>query len=123
MTRTEPIIAVQNVAASSRWYQQLLDCESVHGGDTFEILQDKDGTVILCLHHWGEHEHPTMTDPGLSAGNGLILFFRVSDLDKAWANASRLETGIEQAPHHNPNSGRQQFTLRDPDGYYLIVSA
>jgi len=123
MTRTEPIIAVQSVAASSRWYQQLLDCKSAHGGDTFEILQDKDGTVILCLHHWGEHEHPTMIGPGLSAGNGLILFFRVSDLDKAWANASHLETGIEQAPHHNPNSGRQQFTLRDPDGYYLIVSA
>ena len=123
MTRTEPIIAVKNVAESSRWYQRLLDCKSTHGGDSFEILQDENGTVILCLHHWGEHEHPTMLDPAIPAGNGLILYFRVSDLDKTWANASRLKDGIEQPPHYNPNSGKQQFALRDPDGYYLIVSA
>lgn len=123
MTRTEPIIAVKDVAASSRWYQQLLDCRGTHGGNTFEILEDKDSTVILCLHHWGEHDHPSMMDASIPAGNGLILYFRVSDLDQTWNNALDMKINIEQAPHLNLNSGQQQFTLRDPDGYYLIVSA
>lgn len=74
MPRTEPIIAVQNVQKSSEFYQNLLNCQSQHGGETFEILTDND-VVILCLHKRGEHEHPTMLNPGNQPGNGLILSF------------------------------------------------
>lgn len=122
MIRTETIIAVKNVIESSEWYQQLLECDSSHGGNTFEILTDKDGTTILCLHKWGEHEHPTMTDPNIVIGNGLILYIRVSGLNKIWNNALALKANIHQKPHLNPNSGRNQFTLRDLDGYYLMIS-
>lgn len=123
MTRTETIIAVDNVSKSSKWYQELLGCESSHGGDTFEILKNQNGTVILCLHRWGEHEHPTMANPKIPVGNGLILYFRVTDLDKIWENAMRLKLNIEKEPHLNPNSGERQFTLRDLDHYYIIISA
>jgi hypothetical protein len=122
MTRTETIIAVKNVVESSKWYQQLLDCNSSHGGNTFEMLTDSDDTVILCLHKWGEHEHPTMADPKITIGNGLILYIRVSDLKKIWENAKALNADIHQEPHLNPNSGQTQFTLRDLDGYYLMIS-
>ena len=122
MTRLETIIAVKDVAGSSKWYQNLLGCKSSHGGDTFEILTDVDGTVILCLHRWGDHEHPTMTDPNIAVGNGLILYFRVLDLHEVWNNAVRLNLSVEQEPHVNENSGQKQFILRDMDGYYLIVS-
>ena len=122
MIRTEPIIAVKNVSKSSKWYQRLLDCKSGHGGDSFEILQDKDDTVILCLHKWGEHDHPTMTDPNLPIGNGLILYIRVNNLDEIWQNAIELKANIEEQIHLNSNSGQQQFTLRDADGYYLMIS-
>jgi catechol-2,3-dioxygenase len=122
MTRLETIIAVKDVAKSSKWYQDLLDLESNHGGDNFEMLTAGSGTVILCLHRWGEHDHPTMTDPGITVGNGLILYFRVSVLDEIWSNAIRLNIDIEQEPHWNENSGQQQFILRDLDGYYLIIS-
>ena len=30
--KAQPLIAVRNVERSSRWYQQLLDCQSGHGG-------------------------------------------------------------------------------------------
>jgi hypothetical protein len=30
--RPQPLIAVTDVEASSRWYQRLLDCQSAHGG-------------------------------------------------------------------------------------------
>lgn len=59
MVRAETIIAVKNVPESSKFYQKLLGFKSEHGGNTFEILaSEKQG--ILCLHKWGDHEHPTM---------------------------------------------------------------
>jgi catechol 2,3-dioxygenase-like lactoylglutathione lyase family enzyme len=122
MTRLETIIAVKDVAESSKWYQNLLNLESNHGGDNFEMLTAKNGTVILCLHRWGEHDHTTMTDPSITVGNGLVLYFRVSDLVEIWSNAIRLNIDIEQEPRLNENSGQQQFILRDLDGYYLIIS-
>lgn len=122
MTRLETIIAVKDVPKSSKWYQDLLNLKSNHGGDSFEMLADKNGNVILCLHKWGEHEHPTMKDPSIGVGNGLILYFRVSDLNEVWSNAIKLNLDIEQEPHLNENSGQQQFTLRDLDSYYIIIS-
>ncbi|MGE8427332.1 MAG: glyoxalase [Sphingobacterium sp.] len=121
MTRTEPIIAVKTVSKSSLFYQRLLGCTSQHGGETFEILTDN-GTVILCLHKWGEHDHPTMRDQK-HAGNGFILFFRVDNLQQIFENATLLNAVIEKDIHYNENSLKDQFILRDPDNYYLIVSA
>lgn len=122
MTRLETILAVKDVAKSSKWYQDLLNLKSNHGGDNFEMLANTNGEVILCLHRWDEHDHPTMKDPSVTVGNGLILYFRVSDLNEVWNNAIKLNLDIEQEPHLNENSGQQQFILRDLDSYYLIIS-
>ncbi len=121
MVKTEPIIAVKDVRKSSFFYQQLLACKSEHGGDTFEILTSN-GTVVLCLHQWGEHEHPTMLSATENNGNGLILFFRVDELQTIFEKAQALNANIEREIHYNPNSLKNQFTLRDLDGYYLIIS-
>ncbi len=122
MTRLETIIAVKDVAKSSKWYQDLLNLKSKHGGDSFEMLADDNGAVILCLHRWNEHDHPTMKDLNVAVGNGLILYFKVSDLNEVWSNAIKLNLDIEQEPHLNENSGQQQFILRDLASYYLIIS-
>lgn len=63
MTKMDPIIAVKDVEASSKWYQSVFGCRSMHGGQEFDILVSKDDEVVICLHKWGEHGHPTMTDP------------------------------------------------------------
>ena len=122
MIRAETIIAVNDVRRSSDWYTQLLGCKSDHGGDTFEVLVDEDGTVILCLHATGEHDHPTMPDNGAERGNGLILYLRVDDLGTVWRKALELNAVIESEPAVNPNSGKMAFALRDPDNYYLLIS-
>lgn len=121
MVRTETIIAVKNVPESSKFYQKLLDCKSEHGGNTFEILTSEK-QVILCLHKWGEHEHPTMLSSEKEVGNGLILFFRVDKLKKIFENAKILNATIEKEIHYNENSLKNQFILRDLDSYYLIIS-
>lgn len=121
MANLETIIAVKNIPKSSEFYQKLLDCKSEHGGETFEILTSEE-TVLLCLHKWGEHEHPTMLNAEKEIGNGLILFFRVGDINQVLENAKKLKANIEKEIHYNENSLKNQFTLRDLDGYYLIIS-
>ena len=121
MIRTETIIAVKDVKKSSAFYQNLLNCNSEHGGDTFEILTNED-IVILCLHKWGDHEHPTMLNSEKEVGNGLILFFRVDNLKQIFENAIKLNVYIEKEIHYNENSLKNQFILRDIDNYYLIIS-
>lgn len=123
MIRPETIIAVNDVEKSSEWYRELMNCESKHGGETFEILADKDDTVILCLHKWGDHHHATLTDSKIQAGNGLILYFRVSNFDEIWNNANKLKAKIEEPPHLNQNSGKEEFSLRDIDGYYVSITS
>ncbi len=122
MIKCQPIIAVRSVEDSSKWYQTLLTCKSLHGGSTFEMLADQNNEVVLNLHKWGEHEHPTLTDSNMNSGNGLILYFTVLNLDSVWENALLLEAKIEETRHVNPNSGKEQFCVRDLDGYYLMIS-
>jgi hypothetical protein len=51
------------------------------------------------------------------------LFFRVDDFDMALNRARALVVRFEEEPHLNPNTQTQEFSLRDPDGYYVTISA
>jgi catechol 2,3-dioxygenase-like lactoylglutathione lyase family enzyme len=125
MKRTWTIIGVADVPKSFRWYQSLLGLpETAPAHDYFGQVLDSDGTVLLCLHAWGAHGHPPLTSPHeAKPGNGLLLFFRVDDLHLALPRARDLVSRLEEEPHVNPNTGTREFSLRDPDGYYVTISA
>jgi catechol 2,3-dioxygenase-like lactoylglutathione lyase family enzyme len=125
MKRLWTIVGVRDVPASFKWYQSLLgQPEAAPAHSYFGQILDADGTVLLCLHQWGEHDHPPLTSPdGATPGNGLLLFFRVDDFDAALQRARALAARFEEEPHVNPNTGTSEFALRDPDGYYVMVSA
>lgn len=125
MKRTWTIIGVSDVDASFKWYQSLLGLPTTAPAhDDFGQILDSDGTVLLCLHQWGAHEHPSLMHPVHGKpGNGLLLFFRVDDFDSALPRARLLVTRFEEEPQMNPNTGTMEFSLRDPDGYYVSVSA
>ena len=125
MKRTWTIIGVADVARSVGWYQCLFgQPRSSPAHDYFGRILDEDGTVLLCLHQWGSHDHPTLADAGAATpGNGLLLFFRVDDFEQALARARGLAAQLEEEPSINPGTGTREFALRDPDGYYVMVSA
>lgn len=125
MKRTWTIIGVADVGRSLRWYQSLFgQPTSPPAHDDFGQVLDADGTVLLCLHQWGAHDHPTLTAPEEARpGHGLILFFRVDDFDATLDRARPLVVALEEEPHLSPNTGTREFALRDPDGYYVMVSA
>ena len=125
MKRTWTIIGVGKVAVSFKWYQSLLGlAETAPAHDDFGQILDTDGTVLLCLHEWGVHEHPPLMSPeDGTPGNGLLLFFRVDDFGLALPRARALVKRFEEEPHMNPSTGTMEFSLRDPDGYYVTISA
>ena len=125
MKRTWTIIGVSDVPSSFKWYQSLLGLpETAPAHDDFGQILDSDGTVLLCLHAWGAHEHPSLMSPDQATpGNGLLLFFRVDDFDASLKRARALVTRLEEEPHTNPSTRTMELSLRDPDGYYVTISA
>lgn len=120
--KIDPIIAVKDVEASSKWYQSVFNWKSMHGGKRFDVLVSENDEIIICLHQWGEDDHPTMTNPNIAPGNGLILYFRTENMPVIRQNVEKMGWAIEEDIHLNPNSTKMEFSLRDPDGYYLTIT-
>jgi hypothetical protein len=51
------------------------------------------------------------------------LFFRVDDFDMALVRARAIVARLEEEPNTNPKTGTNEFSLRDPDGYYVTISS
>ena len=113
MKRTWTVIGVADVANSLKWYQSLFGqpiTKPAH--DYFGQILDTDGTVLLCLHQWGAHEHPSLTSPDQAQpGNGLLLFFRVDDFAETLLRVRALVDELEEEPSLNPNTDRR---IRSP---------
>jgi catechol 2,3-dioxygenase-like lactoylglutathione lyase family enzyme len=127
--RPQPLIAVRDVEASSRWYQRLLGCRSDHGGKEYERLT-ADGVLVLQLQHWSvEHHHGPIGNPELKPyGNGVLLWFEIDDFDAALARAEELKAEIVLPRHRNPPEGvggpnHWECWLRDPDGYTVVLAS
>lgn len=123
MTRLDPIIAVKNVTESNQWYKKVFGFENRHTGhEHFAILYSEEGEIILCLHQWGMHEHPSLISPLPSSGNGLLLYFCTDKIDSIKHTIDAMQWPIEEEMHLNNNSLRREFSFRDPDGYFLTIT-
>jgi len=123
MIKIDPIIAVKDVEASSKWYQQIFGFRRAHGGnEKFAVLGSENDEILLCLHKWEEHNHPTMKNPSITPGNGLILYFRTEHMDAIRKNVEEIGNIVEEDIHLNPNSQKNEFSFRDPDGYFLTIT-
>jgi len=122
--RPQPLIAVRDVEASSRWYQRLIGCRSGHGGREYEQLVERGGAMIMQLHAWDAHEHPHMGDPSVRPlGNGVLLWFQIDDFSAALERAGQLGAEILDGPKVNPNAHHREVWLRDPDGYVVVLAS
>ena len=66
---------------------------------------------------------PVDKSPPRYAWQRLLLFFRVDNFDMPLPTARALVAQLEEEPHVNPSTGTMEFSLRDPDGYYVTISA
>ena len=122
----QPLIAVRDVRASSRWYQQLLGAESLPEHphrDLYERIHC-DNRLILQLHAWDEEDHPNLVNRNAAPpGHGVLLWFEVEDFDAVVARARSLRAEIVLEPHFNPAPKHREMWLRDPDGYVVVVAS
>ena len=123
MTKIDPIIAVKDVNGSAKWYEKIFGFKnSSPEGHGFAVLKSETNEIVLCLHQWEMDDHPTMTDPSITPGNGLILYFRTENMDKIHQRAVNEGCKIEEDIHLNPRPMKREFSLSDLDGYFLTVS-
>ena len=120
--QAQPMIAVADVEASSRWYCHLLGAASGHGGSEYEQIV-ADGRILLQLHAWDAHEHPLLGDPARPRGNGVLLWFQLDAFDAALRAAAELGATVLQPPAVNPFAGHREVWLRDPDGYVVVIAS
>ena len=127
--RPQPLLSVMDVGRSSRWYQELLGCESGHGGDEYERLLH-DGRLVLQLHRFDVgHHHGRIGDPSSRPyGNGVAVWFETDDFDGAVERAGALDAEVVRPAHRNPPDGpggpaHRELWLRDPDGYLVVLAS
>ncbi len=127
--RPQPLIAVSDVEASSRWYQRLLGCHSNHGGSAYEQLVSN-GQLILQLHSFEvEHGHGPIGDRNDKPyGNGVLLWFEVDDFEAVVQRSIVMAVEIVIPRHRNPPDGNGgpnhwECWMRDPDGYVVVVAS
>jgi catechol 2,3-dioxygenase-like lactoylglutathione lyase family enzyme len=122
----QPLIAVRDVRASSRWYCTLLGADSLpehEHRDVYDRIIDA-GQLVLQLHAWDHEEHPNLVGADAAPpGHGVVLWFRVDDFDAAVARARGLGAEIVAEPHFNPAPQHREMWLRDADGYVVVIAS
>jgi hypothetical protein len=95
MKRTWTMIGVCDVRAGFRWYQSLLGIPETAPGHAYwgQIL-DSDGTVSLCLHEWGAHEHPSLDSPIVRSRASAYFYFSESMIS-SWRCQERASSSLE----------------------------
>jgi len=81
------------------------------------------GSSFLQLHSIDvEHHHGGLAARDLLVGNGVLLWFEVSDVDAAAERAKSVRAEVERDVHVNPNAKQREIWLRDPDGYLVVLA-
>ncbi|ATJ82456.1 VOC family protein [Halomonas beimenensis] len=122
--RVQPLIAVEDIERSRRWYQRLFDCVGVHGaGDYEQLMMPGDDTFFLQLHLWEVHGHPNLEPAFVRPGHGVLLWFEVEEFDEAVTRARDMDAWIVQEPHVNARANHLECWLHDPDGYTVVLAS
>lgn len=124
--RTQTLIAVRDVKASSAWYQAVL---GVSGGDPdhpHRLVYDRlmsGASLVLQLHKWDAEDHPNLTHPERGPhGHGVLLWFEVDDFDAAVERVRTISARVVEEPHVNPAPQHREIWIEDPDGYVVVLA-
>jgi hypothetical protein len=115
-----------DVPRSFKWYQALFGQPvTLPAHDYFGQILASDGTVLLCLHKWGAHEHPSLMSPDITGHPAMASCCSSVSMISTWRfkGHAHSSVGFEEEPHLNSNTRTKEFSLRDPDGYYVTISA
>lgn len=122
----QPLIAVKNVEASSKWYTHLLDGSQLKGGSDHDHIYNRiycDDSLVLQLHSWDDEDHPNLVNRAKAqVGHGVLLWFQVSDFDDSVKRVTKLKAKVLEEPHENPYAKHHEIWIEDPDGYIVVLA-
>jgi len=125
IVEAQPLIAVRDVRASSRWYADLLGADSLPDHSHREVYDRISclGRLLLQLHAWDKEDHPNLVNADAAPpGHGVVLWFQVDNFDSVVERARGLHAEIIEEPHVNLGPQHREIWLRDPDGYVVVVA-
>src|SRR4029077_6406545 len=122
----QPLIAVRNVRASSRWYAELLGADALPDHPHRDVYDRiwRSGRLVLQLHAWDADDHPNLVNANAAPpGHGVVLWFQVGDFDLAVERARGLKAEIVEDVHFNSAPQHREIWLRDADGYVVVLAS
>jgi len=122
----QPLIAVRDVRASTRWYGRLLAADSLPDHQHRDLYDRvfSSGRLILQVHAWDQEDHPNLVNAHAAPpGHGVLLWFQVNEFDSTVDKARQLEAEMILEPHVNPAPRHREIWLRDPDGYVVVIAS
>ena len=125
LLQPQPLIAVRDVKASTRWYERVLGVARLGDSDHDDVYQRllHNGQLVLQLHSWDDEDHPNLVNPRKAKpGHGVLLWFEVDDFDAAVKRIRAARAEVVEEPHENPNAAHREIWIRDPDGYVIVLA-
>jgi hypothetical protein len=123
--RPQPLLAVKDVIASTKWYCSLLGLSAMGESDHDDVYERLlcNGELVLQLHLWDEEDHPNLIGPDAAPhGHGVLIWFETDDFESVVECARALKANVLLEPHVNPNAQHWEIWIRDPDGYVVVVA-
>lgn len=122
----QPLIAVRDVRASTRWYEQVLGCQSLGASDHDDVYQRlySGRELVMQLHSWDDENHPNLVDRERAPlSHGVVLWFEVVDFDERLEMIRAIQAEVLVEPFHNQYAGHREVWIRDPDGYVIGLAS
>ncbi|MEE9336433.1 MAG: VOC family protein [Granulosicoccaceae bacterium] len=127
--RSQPLIAVNDVLASSVWYAKLLnvrlhsDTEEDTHGNSYNRLS-KGNQIIMQLHGWDADGHPNMiSKTDTVVGHGVVLWFEVDEFNETVSRAKEIGAISLEEPSKKPYAHHLEFWIADPNGYVVGIAS
>jgi catechol 2,3-dioxygenase-like lactoylglutathione lyase family enzyme len=116
------MLVSRDVERASRFYVDVVGLESRHGGSEYDQLFHGD-EMVMQLHDFDvEDHHGLLAESDAPLGNGVIVWFEITDFDAAVERVRASEALIVEDVHTNPNAKQQEIWFKDPDGYTVVLA-
>ena len=122
----QPLIAVRNVRASSRWYADLLAADALPDHPHRDVYDRiwRSGRMLLQLHAWDAEDHPNLVNADAAPRDTASCYGSRSTISIPRSSAlARLGAEIVEDTHFNPAPRHREIWLRDPEGYVVDLAS
>ena len=116
------MLVCSDVEQTSRFYCDVVGLESRHGGPEYDQLFAGDELVMQLHDDEVEDHHDALRDNDAPIGNGVLVWFEVSDFDSAVERVRASGATIDLDVHINPNAKQPEIWFRDPEGYRVVLA-